>query len=82
MNKYRNTRTGLVVRTKGKVTGEDWEPLEELPWKMDSVEETYDDLGQMEEDTADLMQEDETAKDPQTAREEAPARRPRTRRTK
>lgn len=82
MNKYRNTRTGLVVRTKGKVTGEDWEPLEELPGKMDSVKETYDDLGQMEEDTADLMQEDETAKDPQTAREEAPARKPRTRKTK
>lgn len=62
MNKYRNTRTGLVVRTKGKVTGDDWEPLEE--------------------DTADLMQEDETAKDPQTAREAAPARKPRTRKTK
>lgn len=82
MNKYRNTRTGLVVHTKGKVTGDDWEPLEELPGKLDSVEETYDDLGQMEEDTAGLMQEDETAKDPQTAREAAPARKPRTRKTK
>ena len=29
MRKYRNTRTGLVVHTKGIVSGENWEPVEE-----------------------------------------------------
>ena len=29
MRKYRNTRTGLVVHTKGIVSGENWVPVEE-----------------------------------------------------
>lgn len=82
MNKYRNTRTGLVVHTKGKVTGDDWEPLEELPGKPNSVDETYDDLDQVEDNTADLEQEEEAAEDQQPATEAAPTKRTRTRKTK
>lgn len=82
MNKYRNTRTGLVVYTKGKVTGDDWEPLEELPGKPNSVDETYDDLDQVEDDTANLEQEEETAEDQQPAAKEGPTKRTRTRKTK
>lgn len=82
MRKYRNTRTGLVVHTKGKVTGDAWEPLEELPGKPDSVDETYDDLDQMEDDTADLEQEEETAENRQSEAEAAPTKKTRTRKTK
>lgn len=82
MRKYRNTRTGLVVHTKGKVTGDTWEPLEELPEKLDSVEETDDDLDQMEDGTADLEREEEAAEDQQPAAEAAPTKKTRTRKTK
>lgn len=26
---YKNTRTGMVIQTTGKVTGKDWKPVEE-----------------------------------------------------
>lgn len=39
MRKYRNTRTGLVVHTKGIVSGENWEPVEEPVAGQDAASE-------------------------------------------
>ena len=39
MRKYRNTRTGLVVHTKGIVSGENWETVEEPVAGQDAVSE-------------------------------------------
>lgn len=39
MRKYRNTRTGLVVHTKGVVSGESWAPVEEPVAGQDAVSE-------------------------------------------
>lgn len=82
MNKYRNTRTGLVVHTTGKVTGDDWECLEELPVQLDRVDEIYDDLDQVEDDSVNMEQEEETAENQQLEAEVAPTKKTRTRKTK
>lgn len=68
MRKYRNTRTGLVVHTKGIVSGENWEPVEE------PVEETV--VGQ------NAASEENAANDSQPAAEKDAPKRSQTRKTK
>ena len=48
--KYRNKKTGIVIKTFGKVSGGDWEPIEEQT--PDQVQENSDSFEDQAENEA------------------------------
>lgn len=69
MNQYRNVKSGMVIKTTGKVTGKNWEPVEEA--KLPPVEDTP-----AEDPPVEDPAEEDTVEE--TADEEAPAEKPKT----
>lgn len=75
--KYRNKKTGVVIKTFGKVSGGDWEPIEEKT--HDQEQENADFFEDQAEDEAP---EEEPSAEEATS-EESPAQKPKaTRRGK
>ena len=69
MNIYRNKKSGVTIKTTCKVSGKNWEPVEDaqyLPIDEDSTEDPID-----ESPFEDIPEEE-------TAAEEAPAEKPKT----
>lgn len=70
--KYRNKKTGVVIKTFGKVSGGDWEPIEEQNPGQES-----ENADSFEDQVEDEAPEEETPVEEAPA-EEAPAEKPKT----
>lgn len=74
MNQYRNVKSGMVIKTTGKVTGKNWEPVEEA--KLPPVEDPPAEDPPAEDPPVEDPAEEDTVEE--TADEEAPAEKPKT----